>query len=545
MKNKIFSLIILLSIFVSGLFNVNIMATDSPYNNPFPEAISDQEIKEAKDGFDQASDTQKKFTFISKTFLVRNNHLTKIEGGSTNAMNGDKIRHYVAVIGQSAYYGAYAEYTISSPSVYIPKGDGEKIADKYLTDKSSKLNLHVKILPDADEDTIIKTNTNNELKIRFNHVDRVKYILVETDVTSDEKFSSLDLANPGMTASANQGGSASTSFYFFKGPFSLVTTNFHYVDDLAYRRINGFRLNDEVLERSLNDGNDSNKAHYKLDLADLIDVVSTKTLFGRGTSFLSSAEIPFLRVDGGSDIETYEPNLETGVGFSDVKKPSLTDLESKVINNMLYVGSDIDQKHDGSNNHMAIFGLVNGKISDTKHYYLRYVAKQPYSLNIKKVDKDNGKGLKGAKFALYFINEKNEEVLIKDNLLSDDNGYIHLSSNNNISNDFENGKLKDGVGEVELAKNIYVKGDDIYLYPGNYRLKEISAPEGYKLNEEVYDFSIKHNHETFVVEIVLDNQALPKKEEPNKPITPPIDNKPIIPITNIEVPVKLPATGVK
>lgn len=556
MKNKILSLIIVL-IFLIGTFNINVMA-NSLYNNPFPEAISDQEIQEAKEKFDNTADSQKKFTFISKTFLVRNNHLTKIEGGSTNAMNGDKIRHYVAIIGQSVYSGAYAEYTISSPSVYIPKGDGDRIAAEYLTDKSSKLDLQVKILPDANEDTIIKTNTNNELKIRFNHVNQIKYILVETDVKSAEKFSSLDLANPGMTASANQGGSASTSFYFFKGPFSLVTTNFHYVDDLAYRRLNGLGINDEIFERSLNDGKDSNKAHYRLELQDLIDPVSSQTLFGRGTSFLSSAEIPFLRVDDGSEIEVYEPNLETGVGFTDVKKPSLADLESKMSSsNIVYVGNDIDQKHDDSNNHMAIFGIVDGKISDNKHYYLRYVAKQPSVLNIKKLDKDSGKPLKNAKFELYFINEKNEEVLIKDNLVSDDNGYIHLSSNNDISADFENGYPKNGAGKIELAKNIYVKGEDIFLYPGNYRIKEISAPEGYKLNESAYDFSIKHNLENFNVELELTNEALPKDEEPNKPVTPPkdeepnkpvtpsIDNNPVVPIIKIEVPIKLPATGVK
>lgn len=523
-------LFLILFLFVTPIKAIEI---DNNYNNPFPDIITNEEITKEIEKFKAKEERNRGFTYIDKLYLIRNNQKLDLRGEYVrkNIQKGDKFEYYVAIIGQSNWAGAFANYEIEAPEIFIPLNDSGKIVTSRQEGVVKKLNLSVKIQPEYNENTILLEKTDSKLKIQFKEVNKIQYIHCVAEVESDNDFAGFFYNPPGMAGSGAQpNNSGATSFFFVPGFFVPVNTHFHYVDDLAYRRINGLSLMDPINERSLNDGNDSNNAHKILQLSNIIESYKTTSLFGRGY-FGGVLEQPFFKVENSSEsCDLKEPNLK-GWGCDDKDKITLTELENNIQNNnLVYMGNDIDTEHDNSNNHKAILGVVDGKISHDKHYYLRYMSKTPYIVNIKKVDKNSkNKGLSGAKFDLYFVNENNEEILIKNNLISDNSGLIHLAkehSKEDLMSMFENGRVKEGInGIIEISKNIFTTNQEIFLYPGHYRLKEIAAPDGYKVLNENFDFVIEYSQDDIKLLISVENEA--KTNIPNIPDSS-IDNPPVI-----------------
>lgn len=102
------------------------------------------------------------------------------------------------------------------------------------------------------------------------------------------------------------------------------------------------------------------------------------------------------------------------------------------------------------------------------------------TITIEKLDYDTSKILKGAVFNIY---DKNKKLIYKE-LKSDENGIINLKK----------------------------------VLPGKYYIKEIKAPEGYKLDNEMKSFSIGYNENIIVTltnsKIQVKTRVITKKKLP-------------------------------
>ena len=116
------------------------------------------------------------------------------------------------------------------------------------------------------------------------------------------------------------------------------------------------------------------------------------------------------------------------------------------------------------------------KINDLKVEY----PENETTVTIEKLDHDTSKFIKGAVFNIY---DKDKNLIYKE-LKSDENGIINLKK----------------------------------VLPGKYYIKEIKAPEGYKLDDEMKSFSIGYNENIIVTltnsKIKVKTRAVTKKKLP-------------------------------
>lgn len=286
-----------------------------------------------------------------------------------------------------------------------------------------------------------------------------------------------------------------------------ATAVFHYVDDLAYRQLNGLGLSDPIAQRNAGLPVYGNGAVSVLGLDDLAATYTTSAAFeDRQVSarYNTKGHVVYMpeyagvtaddSVSGGNKFET-DPS--TNLLLTAVRK-SVDEIKAAGPGDAyVYIANDIDVPEGTSlaigsynsgprdNSVLAPGFNADGSVNRTRQYYLTYRA-VPSPLQLVKTDSDDtAKPVAGATYNLY----KADGTLVKEGLTTGTDGTF--TSGDVLTKTQLSALVQNAAATADLlTKGIYQDGDKFYLIPGNYYLVETASPEGYELNTDQIPFTV-------------------------------------------------------
>ncbi len=282
---------------------------------------------------------------------------------------------------------------------------------------------------------------------------------------------------------------------------------YHYVDDLAYRQLNGLGLSDPIAQRNAGLPVYGNGAVSVLGLDDLAATYTTSAAFeDRQVSarYNTKGHVVYMpeyadvtaddSVSGGNKFET-DPS--TNLLLTTVRK-SVDEIKAVGPGDAyVYIANDIDVPEGTSlaigaynsgprdNSVLAPGFNADGSVNRTRQYYLTYRA-VPSPLQLVKTDSnDASKPVAGATYSLY----KADGTLVKEGLTTGADGTF--TSGDALTKTQLSALVQNTAATADLlTKGIYQDGDKFYLTPGNYYLVETASPEGYELNTNQIPFTV-------------------------------------------------------
>lgn len=251
------------------------------------------------------------------------------------------------------------------------------------------------------------------------------------------------------------------------GKFAFMPVSgaqFHFVDDLQYRKVAHINNNDGLAQRSASDQNRFSTVPFnKIDLNDLTSSRSvTGVLFGNNY-LVRNVVTPLLSFDG-------DPKKD--------KRPTMKELTSTNIPGYLYYSNDIDTPKDGTfteNNTEKFgnydYGIVRDKDDNqltTKHYYVTY---RPIPTQLVVQYKNNDGSYKDASYSL--LNATNSQVT---------GGFKASIANVAVPQKPALETMIKSQNTVLLSAGAgYVSDGLAYLAPGSYTVTPLAeAPDGYE-----------------------------------------------------------------
>lgn len=286
-----------------------------------------------------------------------------------------------------------------------------------------------------------------------------------------------------------------------------ATAVYHYVDDLAYRQLNGLGLSDPIAQRNAGLPVYGNGAVSVLGLDDLAATYTTSAAFeDRQVSarYNTKGHVVYMPeyagvtaddpVSGGNKFET-DPS--TNLLLTTVRK-SVDEIKAAGPGDAyVYIANDIDVPEGTSlaigaynsgprdNSVLAPGFNADGSVNRTRQYYLTYRA-VPSPLQFAKTDSDDtSKPVAGATYNLY----KADGTLVKEGLTTGTDGTF--TSGDVLTKTQLSALVQNTAATADLlTKGIYQDGDKFYLTPGNYYLVETASPEGYELNTDQIPFTV-------------------------------------------------------
>lgn len=286
-----------------------------------------------------------------------------------------------------------------------------------------------------------------------------------------------------------------------------ATAVYHYVDDLAYRQLNGLGLSDPIAQRNAGLPIYGNGAVSVLGLDDLAATYTTSAAFeDRQVSarYNTKGHVVYMpeyagvtaddSVAGGNKFET-DPS--TNLLLTTVRK-SVDEIKAAGPgDSYVYIANDIDVPEGTSlaigtynsgprdNSVLAPGFNADGSVNRTRQYYLTYRA-VPSPLKLVKTDSDDAsKPVAGATYSLY----KADGTLVKEGLTTGADGTF--TSGDVLTKTELTALVQNTAATADLlTKGIYQDGDKFYLTPGDYYLVETASPEGYELNTNQIPFTV-------------------------------------------------------
>lgn len=286
-----------------------------------------------------------------------------------------------------------------------------------------------------------------------------------------------------------------------------ATAVYHYVDDLAYRQLNGLGLSDPIAQRNAGLPVYGNGAVSVLGLDDLAATYTTSAAFeDRQVSarYNTKGHVVYMpeyagvtaddSVSGGNKFET-DPS--TNLLLTTVRK-SVDEIKAAGPGDAyVYIANDIDVPEGTSlaigaynsgprdNSVLAPGFNADGSVNRTRQYYLTYRA-VPSPLQLVKTDSDDtAKPVAGATYNLY----KADGTLVKEGLTTGTDGAF--TSGDVLTKTQLSALVQNTAATADLlTKGIYQDGDKFYLIPGSYYLVETASPEGYELNTDQIPFTV-------------------------------------------------------
>ena len=286
-----------------------------------------------------------------------------------------------------------------------------------------------------------------------------------------------------------------------------ATAVYHYVDDLAYRQLNGLGLSDPIAQRNADLPIYGNGAVSVLGLDDLAATYTTSAAFeDRQVSarYNTKGHVVYMpeyagvtaddSVAGGNKFET-DPS--TNMLLTTVRK-SVDEIKAAGPgDSYVYIANDIDVPEGTSlaigtynsgprdNSVLAPGFNADGSVNRTRQYYLTYRA-VPSPLKLVKTDSDDAsKPVAGATYSLY----KADGTLVKEGITTGADGTF--TSGDILTKTELTALVQNTAATADLlTKGIYQDGNKFYLTPGDYYLVETASPEGYELNTNQIPFTV-------------------------------------------------------
>ncbi len=468
--------------------NVKIQPGNKSVDNPYPMIMTDSEV----------ATLDKPLTLVYRLFYLDDEGKEKFKLVKDRSLditmpsNVTKLEIYQFIKPDLWPFASRTNYWAFSAggiyANYVPEGETSLNLTEHVEMENRSMEWNGKPYTDAFE---IDNGSATDIAIAFHNLTATQYLLTTfTFDTPNDLAHIFTRAGLKYTSSASPAGTARGFFEAHR----YADTLFHYVDDFTYRRAHNMAITSPLPERS-HEHSDifSNEAFTPLDLSEIAESqISTGAFFYNDNGYAWDTKYSLVKpeeIEGPDDIKKVgvlrAHYALTNVDGSD--KFKLSDLEKKTIKGYVYTDNDVDKPiylEDGRvdlfnrGNWYNTLGYVDGELKTRKHYYLTY-RPVPRNITISKTDADNGTALAGAKFSLFYIPaEGADPVLVKDGLVSDENGKIALSKSDMNYSDLAD-LVKATNADISLEKNILTVGEDTYLFPGNYLLQETAAPAGY------------------------------------------------------------------
>lgn len=465
---------------------------DKNVQNPFPNVITSDEVRElqntAKSVRPLPSIQKIFYTPYGKKFSVENGQAsgdTKSIDKFLNTYNGrlgrvDIFIFFPRVDKESVYTGDGQFYPYrSSRELKNPDGSADFDFNKAPDNKIPyRLEVNGKLIGSNLAD---KTN----IKVYMRKNQTFIHVVMEGDNTHEailgyEGFNHED----------------SSGIFGYVAFLPECGAQFHFVDDLQYRKVAHIKDTGELSQRSAGETDRfSTKPFTKLDLPDLSDTQNiTGVRFGNN-QVVRNMYTPLLSYDG-------EPKKDS------VKRPTMEELTGTNIPGYLYYSNDIDTPEGGTftrDNTEKFgnydYGIVRDKDDNqvnTKHYYVTY---RPIPTQLVVQYKNTENKVEGGKsYAIYA-----GENLVNTSLTS--------------SEQIPTAPTKQELQKMITDKNTallagaagYFSQGVAYLAPGTYAVKPTApAPEGYEWVAESADIDTAPTEETLRVSAHKDTDPTQK-----------------------------------
>ena len=277
---------------------------------------------------------------------------------------------------------------------------------------------------------------------------------------------------------SNSGPNGGTAGFSIAPVYMYPVATIHYVDENAYRTLNGLDKTAVIPERSGGADYSSTAPAAVLDLSDLKASLKLGDRIGTSKNNLK----PLFSTKDKSQTNVFI-DLNTHQEVKGEARPTYDDVisQSQQAVGYAYVGDDIDK---GANNVISPIIWPDGHITYDKHYYI-LERQMPSPIKIHKTDEQD-QGLKDVTFDLYRVNGE-VETPIASGLTTNENGDLYASQSENVA---QSDLSTVATSDLYDPQTGYIVQDDLaYLTPGNYRLKETTVPEGYKKTH--FDFTVK------------------------------------------------------
>ena len=442
----------------SGVYD---FSNDKDIKNPFPNVITPAEVKELQDKTKSVRplpSIQKIFyTPYGKKFSVENGQAsgdTRSINETINTYNGrlgrvDTFIFFPRVDKDSVYTadGQFYPYR-SSRELKNPDGSADFDFNKAPDNKISyRLEVNGKLVGSNLAD---KTN----IKVYMRKNQTFIHVVMEGDNTHEAIF--------GYEGFNHEDSSGIFGYVAF---LPECGAQFHFVDDLQYRKAANIKGNDELPQRSSSETDRfSTKPFTKLDLSDLSDMKNISEVRFGNNQVVRNMYTPLLSYEG-------DPKKDS------IKRPTMEELKKTNIPGYLYYSNDIDTPNGGKftkdntdNFGNYDYGIARDKDDNQltiKHYYVTF-RPIPTQLVVRYKNLQN-KIESGKQFALYV----GDKQIAGDFKSSESSAAPELSTLQSMITNKNTALLSEAAG--------YLSGKDVYLAPGNYIVKSADeAPTDYE-----------------------------------------------------------------
>ncbi|MFU0518547.1 InlB B-repeat-containing protein [Gardnerella vaginalis] len=436
-------------------------SNDKNVINPFPNVITPAEVKELQDTTTSVrplSSIQKIFyTPYGKKFSVENGQAsgdTKSINETINTYNGrlGRIDTFIFFprVDKESVYTADGQFYPYRSSRELKNSDGSADFDfnKAPDNKISyRLEVNGKLIGSnlADKTNITVYMRKNQTFI---------HVVMEGDNTHEAIF--------GYEGFNHEDSSGIFGYVAF---LPECGAQFHFVDDLQYRKAANIKGNDELPQRSSGEADRfSTKPFTKLDLSDLSDAKNISEVRFGNNQVVRNMYTPLLSYEG-------DPKKDS------IKRPTMEELKNANIPGYLYYSNDIDTPEGDQftkDNTKKIgnydYGIVRDKDDNqltVKHYYVTF-RPIPTQLVVRYKNLQN-KIESGKKFGLYV----GDKQIAGDFKSSESSAAPELNALQSMITNKNTALLSEAAG--------YLSGNDVYLAPGNYIVKSAAeAPTNYE-----------------------------------------------------------------
>lgn len=436
-------------------------SNDKNVTNPFPNVITQAEVNE----FQKKTKSVSPLPFIQKNFYTSYGKNFSVKNGQAfgDTKSIDEIIN--------TYSGRLGRIDIF---IFVPRVDKEGVytgdgqfypyrSSRELKNSDGSVDFDLNKAPDEKlsyklevNGRLIGSNIADKTNIKFQMRKNQTFIHVVMEGSADNE------AIFGYEGLNHEQSSGAPGYFAF---VPECGAQFHFVDDLKYRKTMNLSASDNIPQRSASETDKfSTKPFIKLDLSDLSDAKNISEVRFGNNQVVRNMYTPLLSYEG-------DPKKDS------IKRPTMEELKNANISGYLYYSNDIDTPNGGKftkdnteNFGNYDYGIARDKDDNqltVKHYYVTF-RPIPTQLVVRYKNLQN-KIESGKQFALYVGNKQ----IAGDFKSAESSAAPELNALQSMITNKNTALLSEAAG--------YLSNGFAYLSPGNYIVKSAAeAPTNYE-----------------------------------------------------------------